>query len=149
VRRIHAIDISPKMIEIARAKAERQSIENITFAVSTIERIEVADASFDVVLGLSILHLLEDKEAAIAKVHRMLRPGGVFVSSTACIGDTMQLIKLLLPVGRWLGLMPVVKVFTTEELVASLTGAGFAIDHQWQPGRGKAVFIVAKKAAGA
>jgi hypothetical protein len=28
-----------------------------------------------------------------------------------------------------------------------LVDAGFAIDHQWQPGRGKAVFIVAKKAA--
>ena len=32
-----------------------------------------------------------------------------------------------------------------DELVASLTDAGFEIDHQWHPGKGKAVFIVAKK----
>jgi len=38
------------------------------------------------------------------------------------------------------------KVFTTGELSASLTDAGFEIDHQWQPGKGEAVFIVAKKA---
>ena len=37
------------------------------------------------------------------------------------------------------------EVFTTRELEDSLTGAGFEIDYQWQAGRGKAVFIVAKK----
>jgi len=148
VKRIRAIDVSSKMIEIACGKADRESIENITFEVSTIEKTEIPDASFDVVLGLSILHLLESKEDAMAKVHRMLRPGGVFVTSTSCLGDTMKLFKLIVPIGEFLGLMPLVKVFTTEELVAGLTDAGFSIDHQWQPGRGKAVFIVAKKAAG-
>jgi hypothetical protein len=39
-----------------------------------------------------------------------------------------------------------VKVFTAKELEDSLTEAGFEIDHQWQPGKGKAVFMVAKKA---
>jgi len=43
-------------------------------------------------------------------------------------------------------LMPQVMVFTTKELEDSLTDAGFEIDYQWQPGKGKAVFIVAKKA---
>ena len=37
------------------------------------------------------------------------------------------------------------QVFTTQELQESLTSAGFKIDHQWQPGEGKSVFIVAKK----
>ncbi len=76
----------------------------------------------------------------------MLKAGGVFVTSTVCLGDTMKFLKVIAPVGRLFGLMPLVKVFTTVELVASLTGAGFTIDYQWQPGRGKAVFVVAKKA---
>ena len=42
--------------------------------------------------------------------------------------------------------MPLLNIFTIEELVESLTDAGFEIDHQWQPGKGKAVFIVARKA---
>ena len=57
----------------------------------------------------------------------------------------MNFIKLIAPIGKRLGVMPLVQCFTTEELVASLTQAGFEIDHQWQPGKGKAVFIVAKK----
>jgi ubiquinone/menaquinone biosynthesis C-methylase UbiE len=149
VRHIQAIDISSKMIEIARGKADQENVDNVTFEQSTIEQIRVPDQSLDVVLGLSILHLLDKKEEAIAKVHRMLKPGGVFVTSTTCIGDTMRFFKVIVPVGMFLGLMPLVKVFTTEDLVTSLTDAGFEIDYQWQPGKGKAVFIVAKKAAGA
>jgi len=145
VGRIHAIDVSSKMIEIARGKADREKFDNVTFEQSTIEQTRLPDQSFNAVLGLSILHLLDDKEEAIAKVHRMLKPGGVFVTSTSCIGDTMKFFRIIAPVGKFLGLMPLVKVFTTEELVTSLTDAGFEIDYRWQPGRGKAVFIVAKK----
>jgi ubiquinone/menaquinone biosynthesis C-methylase UbiE len=146
VKHVRATDVSAEMIEIARAKAEAAKVENVSFEQTGIEELDAADVSLDVVMGHSILHLVEDKDAVIAKVHRLLKPGGVFVSSTACIGDTMGFFKVLAPIGKLLRLMPLVKVFTTSDLVESLTGAGFAIDHQWQPGKGKAVFIVAKKA---
>ena len=146
VKHIQAIDISSRMIEIAQAKADAQSVSNITFTRAAIGEFSVPDQTLDAVLGLSILHLLDNKEEVIAKVHRMLKPGGIFVTSTACIGDTMKFFKIIAPIGKLLGLMPLVKVFTTKELEDSLTDAGFEIDYQWQPGKGKAVFIVAKKA---
>ena len=145
VRHIHAIDSSAKMVEIARENAARSNVKNITIEQATIEEIDVPDQSLDAVLGLSILHLLDDWEATIAKVHRTLKPGGVFVSSTVCLDDSVNIIKFIAPLGKRLGVMPLLRSFTTGELVASLTGAGFEIDHQWRPGNGKAVFIVAKK----
>jgi len=58
----------------------------------------LADQTLDAVLGLSILHLLDNKEEVIAKVHRTLKPGGIFVTSTACIGDTMmRFLKFIVP----------------------------------------------------
>ena len=146
VQHIRAIDISSKMLEIAREQADRANVDNVTFEQSTLEDIGVPDQSLDAVLGLSILHLLENKEEAIARVHRMLKPGGVFVTSTSCIGDSMKFFRFIAPIGKFLRLMPLVKVFTAKELVASLTDGGFEIDYQWQPNRGAAVFIVAKKA---
>lgn len=146
VKHIRAVDISAKMLEIAQGKADAQGIENITFERSSIDDLSVQDQSVDVVLGLSILHLLENKEAVIARVYKMLKPSGVFVSSTVCLGESMKFIKLIAPIGRFLGLMPLVKVFTQKELEESLTGAGFEIDYLWLSGKGKAVFIVAKKA---
>jgi len=145
VKHIRATDISSKMIEIARRKAEAGNVDNVTFEAVAVDNIDIPDQSLDAVLGLSILHLLEDKSDIIGRVHRMLTPGGIFVTSTACLGDTMKFFKVIGPIGRFLRLLPLVKVFTKKELEDSFTDAGFEIDYQWQPGKGKAVFIVAKK----
>ncbi len=146
VRHINAIDISKKMLQIAQAKADSGNVKNVTFEQSSIDDVNATDAAYDAVMGHSILHLLENKEAVIAKIYRILKPGGVFVTSTACLGGTMPVLKVILPIGRFFGLLPLVKFFTAEELEGNLTDAGFRIDHQWQPGKSKAVFIVAKKA---
>jgi len=145
VRHIDAIDISPKMIEIAQGKAAVAGIDNITFRVSSIEQFAAADASYDVVLGLSILHLVKNRQEIISRVQRLLKPGGIFVTSTACIGDAQRYLRFMVPLGRLLGLMPLLRVFTTDELVKAMTDAGFTIDHQWQPGENKALFMVAVK----
>jgi ubiquinone/menaquinone biosynthesis C-methylase UbiE len=147
VKHIQAIDISSKMIAIAQSKADANNVENITFERSTIDEFSVSDQTFDAVLGLSILHLLDNKEEVIAKVHSLLKPGGIFVTSTVCLGDTMmRFLKFIVPIGMFFGFMPMVKSFTAKELEAGLTDAGFHIDYHWQQGKGIAVFFVAKKA---
>jgi len=146
VKHVQAIDISARMIEIAQGKADAGDIGNVTFECAAIDDFSAPEQSFDAVLGLSILHLVENRDEVISKVHKTLKPGGVFVSSTACLGDTMKFFEFIAPIGKFLGLMPLVKVFTMQQLRDSLTGAGFEIDHDWQPGKGQALFIVAKKA---
>jgi ubiquinone/menaquinone biosynthesis C-methylase UbiE len=146
VKHTLATDISSKMIEIAQGKADAQNVENVTFRCTAIDTFSLPDQTLDAVLGLNILHLVENKDAVIAKIHKMLKPGGVFVTSTACIADMMRIFRVVVPVGRFLRLIPMVKVFSTKELQDSLTDAGFKIDYQWQPGKNKAVFMVAKKA---
>ncbi|MEO0968474.1 MAG: class I SAM-dependent methyltransferase [Cyanobacteria bacterium J06639_18] len=153
VKHIRAIDFSSEMIEIARSKAEVNKIENVNFEQSTIDELSVGDSTFDVVLGLNVLHLLKNKEEVIAKIYKMLKPGGVFVTSTVCLGDTMKWFKIVAPIGIFLGLIPMVAVFSTKELLDSLTDAGFTIDYHWEPSKSvskglfklKGVFIVAKK----
>ena len=145
VKHIEAIDFSSKMIDIARSKAARNNVGNVTFKRAGIDEFSAPDQTFDAVLGLSVLHLLENMDQVILKVQRMLKPGGVFVSSTACIADDMKFFKFIAPVGRLFGLIPVVKIFHKTDLQESLTNGGFEIDYQWQPGKGKGVFIVARK----
>lgn len=145
VKHIRAIDFSEKMIAIAQGKAEVEDIHNLTFEQALIEDLDIPAQSLDAVLALSILHLLRDKEAALSQVYQMLKPGGIFVTSTACVGDRMSFFRLIGPVGGRLGLLPFVGIFTSQALTDSLTQAGFELDYQWQPGKGKALFIVAKK----
>lgn len=145
IRHIWAIDFSEPMLEKARAQAQAAGVENVTFERADITGLAVPDESFDMVLGLSILHLLEDPDAVIAKVFAMLRPGGYFISSTACLGDTMGFIKFIAPIGQMLGKLPILNVMTADELAGKLRHAGFDIAHRWQPGKGKALFLIGRK----
>lgn len=146
VKHISAIDGSTGMIEIARGKQQDSGIKNVEFSVSAIEEYNIADETYDVVLGLSILHLLEDKDAVIKKIYAGLKPGGVFISSTACLTGVMRLFQLILPIGRLFGLLPpVVKFCSEKELEQSLKQNGFKIDHLWIVNKGRVAFIIAKK----
>ncbi|MGI9522347.1 MAG: class I SAM-dependent methyltransferase [Hyphomicrobiaceae bacterium] len=145
VKHIHAIDVSSKMVEIAQEKAENAEVSNVTFERASIESFLSSGERFEVVLALSVLHLLEDREVAFAKIYRWLQPGGVIVSSTACLGDWLQIFKLVGPIGRAMGFLPTVKVFTTHQLIGSLQSTGFIVEEVWQPGPRKAVFLIARK----
>ena len=145
VNHIHAVDISTDMLEIAKTKASDQGIDNISFECSSIAELCLENNRYDMVLALSILHLLEDKEAAISKMYNSLKPGGLFVTSTVCLGDHMKFFKYIAPVGRFFGFFPLVKVFTVAALEQSMMDAGFTIEKNWQPGKNKAVFIIGRK----
>jgi len=147
VGHIRATDLSPRMVEIAQDKAKAAGIDNVTFEALSVDALDVPGASIDVVMAHNILHLLDDKERAIADIHTMLKPGGVFVTSTPCIGDMMLPIRLIVPVGRLLRLIPPVKVFSVTELKDSLENAGFEIDYEWQPTKSAAAFIICRKRA--
>ena len=145
VGHIRATDLSTKMVEIAKDKAKAAGIDNVTFEALSVDALEVPVASIDVVMAHNLLHLLEDKERAIADIHNMLKPGGVLVTSTACIGDMMLPLRLIVPVGRFLRLIPLVKVFSVAELKDSLENAGFEIDYEWQPKKSAVAFIICRK----
>lgn len=145
VKQIRATDISQEMINIAKEKANAKNINNVSFECATIEELEVPNQSVDVVLALSVLHLLEDKEVAIEKIFKMLKPGGIFASSTVCIADFMKLMKWVAPVGYFLGVFPLLKVFSKQDLENSLVAAGFKVEYQWQPHKSKGVFMIAQK----
>ena len=144
VQHVHATDISAEMIRIASEKAAAAGVENVRFERAAVDDLDIADESIDVVLALSLLHLLEDREVAIARIHSMLKPGGVFVSNTVVLGDSMKWFRFVGPIGRFLGFMPLVRVFKADDLRASLKAAGFEIDYDWQPDS-RVLFVVARK----
>lgn len=69
------VDLSPKLIEIARAK-----FRDIEFVEGDVEQLPFADASFDGVLLSGLVHHLPDPSRCAAEVFRILRPGGKFVA---------------------------------------------------------------------
>ena len=68
--RLTALDISPKMVELARAR-----VSGAAFVVAPAEETGLPGASFDLVVGKWVLHHV-DVAAAAAETHRLLAPGG-------------------------------------------------------------------------
>jgi ubiquinone/menaquinone biosynthesis C-methylase UbiE len=147
VKHIDAIDISENMIEIGREKVNAANIKNIKFTRGTLTEFNADTSSLDAVLGLNVIHLLPNWQATVSEVARILKPGGVFISSTGCLGNSyLRFIKPFVPLGKLLGLMPDVFVLTETALANEITDAGFEIESQWHHGmKDINVFIIARK----
>src|SRR6266702_2449414 len=70
------IDMTPAMIERARANAKAGGYTNVEFYQSTIDRIPLGDASVDCIISNCVLNLAPDKPAVFREIHRVLKPGG-------------------------------------------------------------------------
>jgi len=142
-----AIDCSQQMLEIARQKAADAALENLSFKQQTLEDVESPPGEWDAVLGMSVLHLLGNRRSALDKIHNLLKPGGVFISSTICLGDGLLRFRLLARLSHVLPFMPRFSALRKDALVAEIESAGFKVEKTWCPGPNKAVFIVARRQA--
>lgn len=147
--RIHGIDISGEMIRIARDKAKAQSVDNVEFHQGgALEGLQPFDeGSVDVITAFNILHLVPDREAVLRRIFAVLEPGGAFVSSTVCLGNTFVPYGAMIAVMRWFKKAPsVVARFDTDALLEAMRATGFVAIEQPDVGAAKlAPFIVARK----
>jgi ubiquinone/menaquinone biosynthesis C-methylase UbiE len=148
VGRIVATDVSSEMISIAREKAEGESHLNAEFEVATPEAAPWPDATFDVALGFNVLHLVAAREAALSGLHRLLKPGGLFISKTPCLREMNPLVRIAVPVMQLFGKAPYVVFLSAEDLEREIAAAGFEIIERARHaslGRDARPFLVAKK----
>lgn len=146
VKHYLAVDVSDKMIEIAEKKLTATQIDNLEFKVSEIEEFKTSSASFDAVLGLNILHLLDNPQASIKQTFDVLKPGGIFVSSSPSLTGWMRIFQPIWPIGVFLGFIPKIQFFSHDNLVSYMKAAGFVIEKHWIPEESKRTsFIIARK----
>ncbi|MBZ4192493.1 class I SAM-dependent methyltransferase [Niabella beijingensis] len=144
VKEIHAFDTSSRMIEIARSKTPKK---RVTYIHSTIFDNRLKTDFYDAVLGFYILHLLEDPQPAVSKIYERLKPGGLFLSVTPCMGEKPFLARVFSLLGK-LGMAPEMQPLKPAGLERLITAASFTIiESSLLPGTKNQYFIAAKKAA--
>jgi arsenite methyltransferase len=74
--RVIGVDMTPSMLERARASAKAMGLEHVELHTSLIESLPLADASVDVVISNGVIDLVPDKDAVFDEIDRVLRPGG-------------------------------------------------------------------------
>jgi len=66
-------DISDNMLKIAKRKAKKRKIENISFENMSIFEIDKADSSFDIVVASQVFHLIDEPQKACAEIKRVTK----------------------------------------------------------------------------
>ncbi|KFA70267.1 hypothetical protein S40285_09270 [Stachybotrys chlorohalonatus IBT 40285] len=124
-----ATDLSSEMISIAEDKHESgdKKIPSLTFRTATAEHLVFEKAQFTTILGFNYLHVVPDLAGTLRSVHALLEDRGLFISKTGCLKDMSFLYRLALPIGRLIGKVPTVSVFSKDELEEHFRLAGFDI----------------------
>ncbi|MBN1303940.1 MAG: arsenite methyltransferase [Anaerolineales bacterium] len=73
---IIGIDMTPEMIEKARASADRLRLENVEFRHGTLEALPVKENTVDVIISNCVINLAPDKHEVLTEAFRVLTPGG-------------------------------------------------------------------------
>ncbi len=120
-KRIDAVDLDEKMIEIARRKNDDPSIH---YHVMDASRLGFADGAFDAIFDFGIIHHIPNWRDCISEMNRVLKAGG-----EAIVEELSSEFFNTIPGRMWKGLLehPYEKMFSTTEFVNGLVAAGFTM----------------------
>ena len=118
------VDMTPEMLERARANAQGSGFANVEFRLGEIEALPVADAMVDAVISNCVLNLSGDRPRVLAEVMRVLKPGGRIMISDL-ISDQAVPDFIAGSKDSLVGCLPV----QVREYEADLAAAGFGEIH--------------------
>jgi len=116
------VDMTPEMLEKARANAKRMGVTNVDFRQGFLEDLPVEDNSIDVTISNCVINLSPDKAKVFNEVFRVLKPGGkLAVSDIVTDGQLPKAIKQSL--SMWAGC--VAGAVDAKDYIAMMENSGF------------------------
>jgi arsenite methyltransferase len=120
--RVIGVDMTPEMLERARAAATRMGVRNVEFRQGYLESLPVEDNSVDVVISNCVINLSPDKPQVFREIFRTLKPGGrLAVSDTVTDGPLPEALKK--DMQAWGACVS--GALDKQEYISSLVAAGF------------------------
>lgn len=135
-RLLCGIDLSPGMVEVARAKTAGLGLP-AHFTIGDAEKLPYPDATFDLVICNSVLHWFKDRGAALREMRRVLRPGGqtvIICAASPGFQEWFGLMDTLLKTALGPSASVAMPAFPTAVGVAlHMQSAGFMLEHIANP----------------
>ncbi|MFQ5947283.1 MAG: methyltransferase domain-containing protein, partial [Acidimicrobiia bacterium] len=120
--KVFGLDMTPKMLALARRNQEEAGVTNVEFLQGYIEDIPLPAHTVDVVISNCVINLSVDKPRVFAEMSRVLRPGGRIGVSDVVAADHLSTADRA-ERGSYVGCIAGALSFT--EYTAGLEAAGF------------------------
>ena len=127
VKQVTGIDISSKLLALAEQRKAERKFENVKFIQTTVFDKCFEPDSFDVVMAFYVLHFIEDIDEVVRRIYVLLKPDGLFILETACLGEKNKIMGKFLRLAGKSGLLPLINLLTTQQIEQTLEQAGFSI----------------------
>jgi arsenite methyltransferase len=116
------VDMTPAMLDKARANRARLNAQNVEFRLGEIEHLPVENDAVDVVISNCVINLSPDKPQVFREAWRALKPGGrLAVSDMVTDGPLPDAVKKNL--SAWAGC--VAGAWDVQDYIAAIQAAGF------------------------
>lgn len=145
VKQIIAIDTSDKMIKYAKESALELNINNVDFYKIEISENILNNYKFDVILAFNILQYINDLDSLFKRINQLLSENGIFISSTACLGNRKSFLSRLVSFVSKLGVIPNFNFLKNTELESKIKECGFELVESVQILDSDEYLIVMKK----
>lgn len=146
VASVHGVDVSSEMVRLARAKAEATDAGNATFTVGDVFDPALGVQRFDAAFCFFVLHLVNELEATLARLHELIVPGGLLITQTPCLEEAGWFLRPLFRVMGRLGLVPGLSTLKAHDVSAAIRSAGFEVLETRQRGETRFIhWVVARR----
>lgn len=124
---VRAIDISDEMVGKAREKIQRLGLSNVELSQTDLFDPCLEEGSFDAVTAFNVLLYVENRAQVLERIRSLLKPGGMFLSATDCLGEGITRVGIRKFWKSHTGSMPYVAFDSRKKLEGEIAQAGFAV----------------------
>lgn len=145
VMQITGIDTSKNMILCANAYANENNISNLNFFELDIFDDSLNNSNFDIILAFNVLPYIEDLDTLFNRINNILKTNGLFISSSACLGNKKSFLSKLVWFVSKVGIIPKFNFLKNDDLKNKILKSGFELVESEQISDSDEYLIVMKK----